>query len=104
MDAFIHAFEASTNRYAHDGARGYGHSALRLCLTALPDAWQMGMIEARQKMLLASAWAGAAIDQVGTAVAHHISHAMASKRLFIMAMPQRLALGDFRLDHRWHCG
>ena len=79
MDAFIHAFEASTNRYAHDGARGYGHSALRLCLTALPDAVADGDdLEARQKMLLASAWAGAAIDQVGTAVAHHISHAMAS--------------------------
>ena len=29
-------------------------------------------------MVEASAWAGAAIDQVGTAVAHHISHAMAS--------------------------
>ena len=79
MDAFIHAFEASTNRYAHDSARGYGHSALRLCSKALPQAVSNGDdLEARQKMLLASAWAGAAIDQVGTAVAHHISHAMAS--------------------------
>ena len=79
MDAFIHAFEASTNRYAHDSARAYGHQAVRLIVKALPDAVaDGGNLVARQKMLLASAWAGAAIDQVGTAVAHHISHAMAS--------------------------
>ena len=79
MDAFIHAFEATTNRYAHDSARGYGHQALRLAVEALPKAVADGTdLEARQKMLLASAWAGAAIDQVGTAVAHHISHAMAT--------------------------
>ncbi|MGC6518284.1 MAG: iron-containing alcohol dehydrogenase [Candidatus Puniceispirillaceae bacterium] len=79
MDAFIHAFEASTNIYAHDSARAYGHQALKLIVEALPRAIADGTdLEARQKMLLASAWAGAAIDQVGTAVAHHISHAMAS--------------------------
>ena len=79
MDAFIHAFEASTNRYAHNSARGYGHQALKLITKALPRAVADGTdLEARQDMLLGSAWAGAAIDQVGTAVAHHISHAMAS--------------------------
>ena len=79
MDAFIHAFEASTNRYAHASARGYGHQALRLIVEALPKAIDDGTdLEARQMMLLGSAWAGAAIDQVGTAVAHHISHAMAT--------------------------
>lgn len=79
MDAFIHAFEASTNRYAHASARGYGHQALRLIVKALPQAIADGDdLDARQMMLLGSAWAGAAIDQVGTAVAHHISHAMAT--------------------------
>ena len=79
MDAFIHAFEASTNRWAHDSARSYGHQALRMITSALPGAVRNGTdINARQKMLLGSAWAGAAIDQVGTAVAHHISHAMAT--------------------------
>lgn len=79
MDAFIHAFEASTNRWAHDSARGYGHNALRLITKALPKAVRDGTdLQARQQMLLGSAWAGAAIDQVGTAVAHHISHAMAT--------------------------
>lgn len=79
MDAFIHAFEASTNIYAHDSARGYGHQALVMIADALPKVIAKGDdLVARQKMLLGSAWAGAAIDQVGTAVAHHISHAMAS--------------------------
>ena len=79
MDAFIHAFEASTNRYAHASARSYGHQALRLIVEALPQAIADGSdLNARQNMLLGSAWAGAAIDQVGTAVAHHISHAMAT--------------------------
>ena len=79
MDAFIHAFEASTNRYAHASARGYGHQALRLIVKALPQAIADGDdLDARQMMLLGSAWAGAAIDQVGTAVAHHISHSMAT--------------------------
>ena len=79
MDAFIHAFEASTNRYAHASARGYGHQAVKMIVDSLPIAVAKGDdLEARQKMLLGSAWAGAAIDQVGTAVAHHISHAMAT--------------------------
>ncbi len=79
MDAFIHAFEASTNKYAHASARGYGHQAIKLIVDALPTAVANGDdLVARQNMLLGSAWAGAAIDQVGTAVAHHISHAMAT--------------------------
>ena len=79
MDAFIHAFEASSNRYAHASARAYGHQAMKMIVEALPKAVANGQdLVARQQMLLGSAWAGAAIDQVGTAVAHHISHAMAT--------------------------
>ena len=78
MDAFIHAFEATSNRYAHASAKAYGHQALKMIVKALPEAVADGTnLVAREHMLLGSAWAGAAIDQVGTAVAHHISHAMA---------------------------
>ena len=78
MDAIIHAFEASTNKYSHLSAMSYGHQALKLAIEALPKVMKNGQdLEARTHMLLASSWAGAAIDQVGCAVAHHISHAMA---------------------------
>ena len=79
MDAFIHAFESSTNNYTHDDAKAYGHHALKLAVDALPKVLANGDdLEARQDMLIASACGGAAIDQVGTAIAHQISHAMAS--------------------------
>lgn len=78
MDAIVHAFEASTNKYSHISAMSYGHQALKLAIEALPKVMKDGSdLNARTQMLLASTWAGAAIDQVGCAVAHHISHAMA---------------------------
>ena len=78
MDAIVHAFEASTNKYSHISAMSYGHQALKLAIEALPKVMKDGTdLDARTQMLLASTWAGAAIDQVGCAVAHHISHAMA---------------------------
>ena len=78
MDAIIHAFEASTNKYSHINAMSYGNQALKMAIEALPQVMKDGSdLTARTQMLLASTWAGAAIDQVGCAVAHHISHAMA---------------------------
>lgn len=78
MDAFIHAFEAATNRNAHAGGKFYAHEALRLLSASLETAVrEPGNLQARGKVLLGSCYAGIAIDNCGTAVAHNISHAMA---------------------------
>lgn len=78
MDAFIHAFEAATNRNAHAGGKFYAHEALRLITGALEAAVkEPDNMEARGKVLLGSCYAGIAIDNCGTAVAHTISHALA---------------------------
>jgi alcohol dehydrogenase len=79
MDAFIHAFEASTNRNAHAGAALYAHQATRLILEGLVAAVQEPVnLPAREKLLLGSCYAGIAIDNCGTAIAHNISHALAA--------------------------
>ncbi len=78
MDAFIHAFEAATNRNTHAGGKFYAHEALRLVTGALEAAVkQPDNMEARGKVLLGSCYAGIAIDNCGTAVAHAVSHALA---------------------------
>ena len=78
MDAFIHAFEASTNRNTHAAGKMFGHEAMRLVAANLPIAVKApDNIEARGKVLLGSCYAGIAIDNCGTAIAHNISHAMA---------------------------
>ena len=78
MDAFIHAFEASTNRNAHAAGKVFGHEAMRLLAANLPEAVKNpGNLDARGKVLLGSCYAGVAIDNCGTAIAHNISHAMA---------------------------
>ncbi|MBB5574052.1 MULTISPECIES: iron-containing alcohol dehydrogenase [Rhizobium] len=78
LDAFIHAFEAATNRNTHRGAQLYAHQALRLIIGALETAVkEPGNIEARGDVLLGSCLAGIAIDNCGTAIAHNISHALA---------------------------
>jgi alcohol dehydrogenase class IV len=78
LDAFIHAFEASTNRNAHAAAKLFGHEALRLIGANLVRAVQVpDDLEARAKVLLGSCYAGVAIDNCGTAIAHNISHALA---------------------------
>ena len=101
MDALIHAFEAASNRYGHISALSYAHQALRIGKEALPLAVAKGDdLEARTNMLLASSWAGAAIDQVGTSVAHHISHAMAT--LGPIHHGRATAIG-FEITLRWLC-
>ena len=78
MDAFIHAFEASTNRNTQAAGKMFGHEAMRLVAANLPIAVKApDNIEARGKVLLGSCYAGIAIDNCGTAIAHNISHAMA---------------------------
>lgn len=78
MDAFIHAFEASTNRNSHAAGKVFGHEAMRLLASNLAEAVKNpGNLDARGKVLLGSCYAGVAIDNCGTAIAHNISHAMA---------------------------
>jgi len=78
LDAFVHAFEAATNRNAHAGAVLYAHAALGLLTEALETAvGNPADMNARGKVLLGSCYAGIAIDNCGTAIAHNISHALA---------------------------
>jgi alcohol dehydrogenase class IV len=78
MDAFIHAFEASTNRNTHTAAKLFGHEAMRLIAENLETAVkERGNLEARGHVLLGSCYAGVAIDNCGTAIAHNVSHALA---------------------------
>ncbi|PZM09841.1 alcohol dehydrogenase [Rhizobium tubonense] len=78
LDAFIHAFEAATNRNTHKGGQFYAHEALRLIASSLETAVKEPRnIEARGNVLLGSCFAGIAIDNCGTAIAHNVSHALA---------------------------
>lgn len=78
MDAFIHAFEAATNRDTHAGVQLYAYEAMRLVAGALETAVKApGNLDARGKVLLGSCYAGIAVDNCGTAIAHNISHALA---------------------------
>ena len=78
LDAIIHAFEASTNRNAHAAGKVFGHEAMRLIAGNLAEAVKNpSNLDARGKVLLGSCYAGVAIDNCGTAIAHNISHAMA---------------------------
>jgi len=79
MDAMVHAFEAATNQYTHSGVQLYAHEALRICRTALPLAVQVPeSLSVRRDMLLASYYAGRAIDMASCSIAHALSHALAS--------------------------
>jgi alcohol dehydrogenase class IV len=78
LDAFVHAFEASTNRNANPTGKLFGHEAIRLLSANLERAVSHpGDLDARGAVLLGSCYAGTAIDNCGTAIAHNISHAMA---------------------------
>ncbi|MEN0088606.1 MAG: iron-containing alcohol dehydrogenase [Pseudomonadota bacterium] len=76
MDAFVHAFEASTNTSSHEGAKIYGHRAMKLIVENLSVAVE-AQGDALQALAIASAWAGVAIDRCGTAIAHMASHGLA---------------------------
>lgn len=102
MDAFVHAFEAATNRNAHDGVEPAAHAALRLIGAALPRAVaEGGDLRARGAMLHASGLAGQAIDNCGTAIAHHLSHALAGLAPVHHGLATALA---FELALPWLCG
>jgi len=79
LDALVHAMEAATNRNASAGNTAIALTAIRMIVDALPSAIQNPAdLEARGAMQLAAAFAGTAIDNAGTAIAHAIGHALAS--------------------------
>ena len=78
LDAFTHALEACTNRKRFAASDVYAHLALRLISGVLETAVNDGEnLTARGQMLLGATYAGIAIDNCGTAIAHNISHALA---------------------------
>ena len=81
IDALVHAVEAATNRNANPAAGLYAHEAIRLVARHLVAAVETpGNLEARAGLQLAAAFAGVAIDNCGTAIAHALGHAMGSLR------------------------
>jgi alcohol dehydrogenase class IV len=79
LDAIVHAIEASTNRSAHPAIDHYALAAIRLARANLPRAVADGNdLDARGAMLLAACYAGIAIDNAGTALAHCAGHALGS--------------------------
>ena len=78
MDALVHAFEAATNRLSHPVAQPFALRALGLIHGALERAvTKPSDEEARTDLLLGSFYAGYAIENCGTSVAHNVSHALA---------------------------
>lgn len=78
LDALVHAIEAATNRHRTDGNDLYALKAISLISENLEKAISnLSDLAARGAMLLGSCYAGIAIDNCGTALAHNISHALA---------------------------
>lgn len=78
MDAFVHAFESATNLHANPVSQSFSLLALRLICGALKRSVLVrDDADARRDMLLGSFYAGYAIANAGTAVAHNVSHALA---------------------------
>jgi len=81
VDALIHAVEAATNRNANPAADLFAHEAIRLIGRWLQRAVEKPEdLAARAAMQWAAAYAGVAIDNCGTAIAHALGHAMGSLR------------------------
>jgi alcohol dehydrogenase class IV len=79
LDALVHAIEAATNARRNPGNDLYCHRAISLISRNLETAITDGTdLAARGGLLLASCYAGIAIDNAGTALAHNISHAVAA--------------------------
>ena len=79
LDAFSHALESCTNINRHQGNDFYAHHALSLISATLETAVrEPDNLDARADMLLGSAYAGIALDNCSTAMAHNISHSLAA--------------------------
>lgn len=79
LDALVHSIEAATNKQANPGNDLYCLKAISLIAANLERAvTHPDDIAARGAMLLASCYGGIGIDNCGTALAHNISHAVAT--------------------------
>ena len=79
LDAFVHAFEAATNRFSEPLSSTYCVRAIELAREHLPTAVASGEhTEARAAMQLAACYAGVGITNAQTALAHNIGHALGS--------------------------
>ena len=75
MDALTHAVEAYTNRFCSPTAKKHAFIAVKLIYENLLTAYEDGSnIEAREKMLLASYYAGMAINSNFIGYVHAIAH------------------------------
>lgn len=79
IDALVHAIESCTNANRFEANDQTAHAAIRLVsrhlLTAIANPTDLA---AREGMLVASCYAGIAINNCGTAIAHNIAHALGS--------------------------
>jgi alcohol dehydrogenase class IV len=81
IDALVHATEASTNLNANPANNLYCHESIRLVVKHLRRAVETPTdLVARAGLQWAATFAGIAIDNCGTAIAHNIGHALASLR------------------------
>jgi alcohol dehydrogenase len=81
VDALVHAVEAATNRNSSPAADLFAREAIRLVGRHLVRAVdEPGDLSARAGLQWAAAYAGIAIDNCGTAIAHALGHAMGSLR------------------------
>ena len=79
IDALVHALESCTNANRFEANDQTAHAAIRLVARHLPTAVKdPGNFAAREGMLIASCYAGIAINNCGTAIAHNIAHALGS--------------------------
>jgi len=79
IDALVHAIESCTNANRFEANDQTAHAAIRLVARHLPQAVSDPTdLAAREGMLVASCYAGIAINNCGTAIAHNIAHALGS--------------------------
>ncbi len=79
IDALVHAVESCTNANRFEANDQIAHAAIRLVARHLPVAVSNPTdLGAREGMLVASCYAGIAINNCGTAIAHNIAHALGS--------------------------
>jgi alcohol dehydrogenase class IV len=79
IDALVHAVESCTNANRFEANDLTAHAAIRLIARHLPAAVRDPQdLTVREGMLVASCYAGIAINNAGTAIAHTIAHALGS--------------------------
>lgn len=88
LDTVSHSLETLWNKQSTLVSKAYAEMALRLTMQALtPTLAQPTILEHREKLQLASLWAGMAISINRTAIAHAISYPLTSK----LGVPHGLA-------------